>query len=245
MSAASIREHLETMARARIFFAHQSVGQNLLEGLFQLAQEQAIDALPVVDWSPGRPIPEGALAHAPVGRNTDPIGKIADFAAQLRAQESSPPDIALMKLCYVDFDPRSDAEAVFRHYSQTLGVLADEFPGVRFLHMTVPLKARIPNLKDRVKLLLGRSLWEDETNAVRERFNTSMRNRYPVNHIVDVARIEATFPDGSQCTVSVRGSPVSSMVPAYTYDGGHLNSIGQRLVAGEFARVIGSELGSS
>ena len=242
MSGARVRANLEAMTRARIFFAHQSVGRNILEGLMRLAQDHAVDALSVVELSPGNPTPERTLAHASVGRNTDPVSKLTDFSKQLRAQAQNPPDIALMKFCYVDFDPGSDAEALFRDYSQTLRALGEEFPGVRFLHMSVPLTVRMLRLKDRVKLLLGKPLWVDEANAVRERFNERLRESHPEQEIVDIARIESTFPDGARCIETVHGVPVPSMVHSYSDDGGHLNALGQRLLATEFARVVAANL---
>ena len=242
MNGASIRTQLEAMSRARIFFAHQSVGEDILEGLAQLSRNEGIDPVPVLELSPGAPIPEATLGHASVGRNTDPGSKLRAFAAHLRALATNPPDIALMKFCYVDFNPSSDGETLFREYTQTLDALAEALPSVRFLHTTVPLKARWLTPKERIKLLLGKSLWEDETNAVRERFNQLVRQRYSAKQIVDIARIESTFPDGSPCSTRVNGAAAPSMVPGYSRDGGHLNASGQRRVAGAFAQIVGDAL---
>ncbi len=49
--------------------------------------------------------------------------------------------------------------------------------------------------------------------------------------IFDIAKIESTFPDGTRSSFTKDGKTYYSMVPEYTYDGGHLNETGRKKVA--------------
>ena len=49
--------------------------------------------------------------------------------------------------------------------------------------------------------------------------------------LFDLALIEATFPDGSGNVHQKDGQSFQALVPEYTYDGGHLNEKGRRIVA--------------
>jgi len=47
----------------------------------------------------------------------------------------------------------------------------------------------------------------------------------------DLAKLESTFPNGSQSTFTKDGNIYAALVPDYTNDGGHLNEKGRRIVA--------------
>jgi hypothetical protein len=53
-------------------------------------------------------------------------------------------------------------------------------------------------------------------------------------NIIDIAKIESTYPDGSRCSFTMDGKTYYSMVPEYTSDGGHLNETGRKKVAEQF-----------
>jgi hypothetical protein len=50
-------------------------------------------------------------------------------------------------------------------------------------------------------------------------------------NIIDIAKIESTYPDGTRCSFSIDGKTYYSMAPEYTSDGGHLYEIGRKKVA--------------
>jgi hypothetical protein len=143
-----------------------------------------------------------------------------------------------MKFCYVDFEPDTDASDLFSHYRSTMSRLSEQHPDVRFLHTTVPLMTRERRIKDRIRLLLGMPVWEDDANAKRHEFNQLVRETYDSDLIIDVAVEESTRPDGTRQQYTKNDQTYYSLVPAYTTDGGHLNDIGQRKVAAEMVRVI-------
>jgi lysophospholipase L1-like esterase len=66
----------------------------------------------------------------------------------------------------------------------------------------------------------------------RNKFNAMLRHEYAEREpFFDLAKLESTFPDGSQSTFTKDGSIYSSLVPDYTNDGGHLNEKGRRKIA--------------
>jgi len=224
---------LAAVRRARILFSHHSVGANLLEGIGKLDADAGGERLRVVSAETAPPS-GSALIHVSGGRNTDPRSKIDFFAATLRGQASLKPDVAFMKLCFVDFEPRTDVPALFGHYRTALEALKRDFPGVRFAHVAAPLMARPTDLKSRLRRLLGKEVWEDAANARRAEFNQLLARTFAADPIFDLARVESTAPDGRPTTYDLGGHSYQSLYPGYTVDGGHLNALGQR-VAGEAA----------
>jgi len=231
----ALRAQLEQARPRRVLFAHKSVGENVLSGLRAVLAESALEwKIANVDQAPSGAV----LVEATPGENGDPRSKVDGFAALVR-QASPPPDLALMKLCYVDVTEDTDVGAVFGHYEQTLRQLEQEFPRIAFGHVTVPLSPPSRSLKDRVKRWVGRKVWVDGQNAKRAEYNARLRAAFPAERIFDLAAIEATRPDGGREEVVVNGQPVPALVPAYASDAeGHLNALGQRVAAEGFVRFV-------
>jgi len=239
-----IGSKLRTLAASRIYFGHHSVGDSMLSGLELIAVENGVSSIHIVDLdSASDPeLPGAFFAHSRVGRNMDPKSKVDDFARRLRGGLPAKPDLAFMKLCYVDLDPNSDVPGIFDYYRSTLDQLGADSPAVSLVHATVPLMTRQLGLKNRIKLLLGRDLWRDEANIKRWRFNDLLRRTYDEGRIIDIARAESTHADGTRERFAKDGKEYCSLSPAYTDDGGHLNETGQRRVATEMLRVLAGNL---
>lgn len=221
----------------KFLFLHHSVGMNILAGI------QAMDAgLPIVALEQPGALDRPGLVHVGGGRNTDPRSKIDAFAATIRGLGSARPDVAFMKLCYVDFEPRSDVDAILAHYRTTLEALKREFPAIRFAHVTTPLMRRPDDLKSSAKRLLGKEVWDDAANARRAEYNRKLRAAFPADPVLDLARVESTAPDGKEVVAEVAGERVPSLFPGYTEDGGHLNGEGQRVVATAALRFLADAL---
>jgi hypothetical protein len=218
------RADLQAVSRLSVFFGHQSVGGNILEGVQRLAAQEGVP-LAVVEGAPGA----AGIAHAYVGQNGDPAGKIDAFAAAVDA--GKPADVALMKLCYVDFHAGTDPAALFARYQAALAALQRRHPGTTFVHLTAPLTTIQGGWKPLVKRLLGRETSAAE-NARREDFNARVRAAYAGKEpLFDVARLESTRPDGSVAAVEWKGRQVPILAAGYTEDGGHLNAAGQDRLA--------------
>lgn len=226
-----LRAELETVARMSIFFGHQSVGGNLLDGLRRLAAEQGVP-LQIAERAPGA----AGLSHAYLGANGDPAGKIQAFTKAVDA--GGPADVAMMKLCYVDFRAGTDPAAIFAAYQAAVAELRKRHPGTAFVHLTTPLTTIQGGWKPLVKRLLGRETSYAE-NARREAFNALLRAAYAGKEpLFDLARLESTRADGSAETVAWNGKQLPVLAAAYTDDGGHLNAAGQDRVARAFVSFL-------
>jgi hypothetical protein len=207
-----------TAAEPRIYFGHQSVGANILQGVKELGV-----SLPIKDEF--------------LAENGDPLRKLRNFKAAVG--EGSRYDIALVKFCYVDINADTDARALFERYRATLDELRAKNPRTVFVHVTLPLTTVQTGPKAFAKRLLGRAPYGTIENVRREEYNRLVRATYAGHEpIFDIARVESIAPDGTITTVTWNGATVPAMSPAYTDDGGHLNVKGRALAAQEFVTVL-------
>ncbi|MFY3745942.1 hypothetical protein ACOQFB_18670 [Anaeromyxobacter sp. Red801] len=234
------RRDLQALAERRVFFGHQSVGENVIEGLQALAAQEGVPLRVVEARAPG--VAAGTFAHEVVAENGDPLRKLRSFAAALGpGGEGAGAEVALLKFCYVDIRADTDVAALFAAYRKTIGELQAANPATTFVHVTAPLQTVEDGVRGWAKELLGKPRWGTQHNARREEFNALMRREYGGNApLFDLARVESTRPDGSVETSAWQGGAVPALVPAYTDDGGHLNAEGRARAARALAAVIAS-----
>lgn len=225
MAAAVSGEKMNAAAARRVVFAHQSVGMNILDGVRALAAEQGAPLNIVETREPGA---SPGLYHFMVGANENPRGKIADFRTAMQAMVKAP-EIALVKLCYVDFKADTDGAALAHEYIAALDELGQRLPQTRFVAVTSPLTTLPSGPKEIIKSLIGRRSPAPAENATRLAFNHVLRRRFSGANLFDIARLEAGASGAGE---------VEYLRPSLTYDGGHLNDAGQRLVAAEFLTVL-------
>jgi len=232
----ALRADLELLAAKRIYFAHQSVGANILEGLGQLSRDAGA-AVRIVQTARAAELPAGTFGHFFVPENGEPLKKLANFEAALGS--GSKADIALIKFCYVDFDASTDPSALFARYQATIAELRARNPHTVFVHVTAPLTTAQTGFKALAKRLLGRAPYGTIENVRRAQYNELLRHAYAGREpFFDLARLESTAPDGSAVSVEWQGRIVPAMAGAYTDDGGHLNQTGETLAARELIRVL-------
>lgn len=220
----------QTIANRRILFGHQSVGNNLLDGVRQLAEEAQIN-VPITEE---RTVNGPGITHFRVGRNEDPGSKISDFAAVLReAVGGRQPDIAMMKLCYIDINRDTDAKALASQYVETLESLRRQFPQTRLVAVTVPLTTVQTGPKAWVKRLLGKAPAGYLENVRREEFNRILRQQVDKDLLFDLAEAESR-----DATTTFQGQRVKGLRASFTDDGGHLNPQGQRVVASAWIHLL-------
>jgi hypothetical protein len=236
--AGRTRQDLEAVARRAIFFGHQSVGMNLLDGVQKLAAQEGM-ALRVVDVTAAPSAAPSTISHLFVEENGNPARKLQDFARAMGAVPPSSPDIALVKFCYVDFTSDTDARALLARYRATVSELQAQHPGTRFVHVTAALSTVQTGPKAWAKRLLGKTPYGLAENARREDFNALLREAYAGREpLFDLARVESTLPDGSPATVSWKGRNLPVLADAYTDDGGHLNEEGRLRAARELVSIL-------
>jgi hypothetical protein len=244
-------EHLVTdmaqVADLRVYFGHQSVGGNVVNGLRDLSEAVPGRKLVIVDSLAEAVVRPTYFLHTKIGVNGRPETKYQDFSEDVRQLRNSGLDIALCKLCYVDFDANSVPEDVLARYDVRLKDLRRLAPKTIFVHVTTPLTIGTvmrQSVRDRLKTLLRPSDYreavraEELANGKRNRFNELLVQRYAGEPLFDLARVESTRTDGTREAQEVDGRRDFRLVPQYTTDGGHLNQSASRLAARELLRVL-------
>ena len=232
----ALRADLDRIAHERVYFGHQSVGANLLEGVKQLADGAGVP-LRIIESPSAGAVAAGSIAHVFLAENGAPLRKLESFKTALG--EGARVDVALMKFCYVDVNGDTDAKALFERYRATITELRAKNPRTTFVHVTLPLTTAQTGWKALAKRMLGRAPYGTVENLRREEYNTLLRRTYRGREpIFDLARVESTAPDGSTATINWNGTIAPAMVGAYTDDGGHLNAQGKLLAARELIKVL-------
>jgi len=230
----SNNEYLKAVAGKKIFFGHQSVGFNILDGVNGIYEGSGLK-LNVVKSKDAATLKGPAFAHFQVGHNDSPESKIEDFASFMRGGLGNRADVAFFKLCYVDVIYSTDVNGLFKKYKATLAGLKKEFPKTRFVHVTVPLTTPTSPFKGLIKSLMGK----EDNNIKRQLFNEMLRKEYSGREpLFDLAAIESTRPDGSRSSFQKSGNTYYSLAAEYTDDGGHLNGLGKKTVAAELLRLL-------
>jgi hypothetical protein len=185
----------------------------------------------------------GVFAHCRVGKNKDPKSKIDEFVQFIEDGIGNHADIAFYKLCMVDFYTNTDSDKLFSDYRNSMLYIENKFQDTQFIHVTVPITTDPPGIKKwifKLKLLIkkviGKPIFDITT---RTKFNEDLRNEYKEKALFfDLAEIESTFPNGDRCTITKGGTTTLSLVPEYTYDGGHLNKKGRKRVAEQLLLLL-------
>ena len=236
-----LRAQLLRLSQRRIFFGHQSVGMNLLDGVRELVAPYADVGLRVVEVGADTDLPEGTFAHAFMPENGNPGLKLESFERALSSGVGSAADIAFVKFCYVDFSSGTDAPALFARYQAKLTALHARYPRTVFVHLTAPLTTVESGAKAALKRLIGHGPGGLLENARRDEFNELLRRAYGGKEpVFDLARLESTAPDGQRELRDWKGSKVPALVPAYTDDGGHLNPEARLRLARELIALLAS-----
>ncbi len=217
---------LQAFRGKRVYFGHQSVGKNILDGLNSLYRSSGGSLPSIQEVKSASEVKAGGgglLIHSRVGNNGQPDTKLAAFDSMMRTGMADRVDVAMMKLCYVDFSRDTDPREVFDHYRTTMANLERDYPGVKFVYTTVPLTTT-----------------DGFRNNVRTQFNSLVRSELKDKTIFDIAEVESRGPDGSRATGSTYGFPFEQLQSEYASDGAHLNNEGAQRVAGSFVATVNS-----
>jgi hypothetical protein len=226
------RTEWDALARRTVFFGHQSVGENVLDGLRKIGEIENWPALRIVDASaPDTGAIQGpALVHEKIGQNGDPHSKVQAFREALDSGLGARVDVALMKFCFWDIRRDTNIDTVFTEYQQTMADLVRRYPKVTFAYATVPLVAADVDWRARLRRLVGLTTPSDDDNVVRERLNRKIREAYGSGQVLfDVARAEEE-PSGAE--------PQPELAADFSSDGAHLNEAGRRRVGTQFVRAL-------
>lgn len=233
------REQLIAAGKLRVFFGHQSVGWNIISGIQEEYEAAGLTPPPFIETSSPPEQSGPFFAHAPIGANGDPASKIRAFEANLRSGLGEQVQVALMKLCYVDFSADTDVNALFADYASSMSRLEREYPHVEFLYSTAPLTTVDRGLRAHLKALLGRDSQDEALNAVREQYNALVRAKYAsTGRLFDLAAIESTNATGERVEGIAGGHRSYELYAPYASDQGHLNAVGSGLAASALVSLI-------
>jgi hypothetical protein len=223
-------QQLQKVASTSVFFGHQSVGDNIVQGLREHMTADPNLRLNLLE-SDTPPNAGPVFMEFHIGQNGSPGSKDEAFSLAMAKGGGFRGGVALYKYCYVDVTASTDVSTMFHNYRKSVESLKAKYPALTVVHVTVPLTTASDGWKYSIKSALGRTT-EVELNAKRNQFNDLLREQYRNREpIFDLAEAESTLPDGSRSFVTFKGRRVYTLVPAFTEDGGHLNELGRRAVA--------------
>jgi hypothetical protein len=243
-----INRSLKTIAKTRIFFGHQSVGNNIIEGIKSLHNKNSSDSINFIELPAENPLTPPFFLHKRIGKNRDPKNKCDEFKIVVNdlAREI---DIAILKFCYIDISAKTDVEELFNYYKQTVSEIRKQNTHVTIIHTTVPLISKSGGDKSKknqvityIKRVLGQLPSFDADNIKRNEYNNLLREYFKTEPIIDIAKAEAFHDSDKEVSFCHRKKNYQCMYNGYTNDGGHLNKLGQKKVAENFVKVLAGEL---
>lgn len=236
--AAPLSDHQISRLNAnKVFFGHQSVGGNVVQGIRDIMDQDHRLRLNLVNSAEPQSVSGPAFVESLIGKNGDPRSKDKAFADILGRGMGLQGGIALYKYCYVDVDPDTDVQQLFENYRTEIAELAIKYPALMIVPVTVPLTTDEPGLRTWVKTMIGRPTSRD-INLKRNQFNALLRKNYAGKLVFDLAQIESTRPDGSRSYVVIHGQTIYTLAPELTTDGGHLNQAGRQAAARQLLEVL-------
>lgn len=243
------KEYWAKLAEMKIFFGHQSVGYNIIDGIKDIINERDYIKLNIIETNDPAVFDRPVFAHSQVGINTKPFSKIKRFEEIMNSGVGTKADIAFFKFCYVDIMRDSDPREIFDAYSAAMEELKSRYPEAKFLYVTAPIRS-VPKsvkriFKQTIKLIIGMPGFRED-NIVRRSYNKLLTNAYSgTEPLFDLALAESVNTSGLSYYVSKGTEKVSVMAPEYTEDGGHLNGLGRRNVAEQLLIILAEIAGSS
>ena len=225
------------IANKRIYFAHQSVGFNIIDGVNDLIGENPAARLKIAETIDHNSFKEPIFAHSRVGKNQSPETKVDGFVKNIEQGIGDNADYAFLKLCYVDITADTDYEKLFGYYERALAKLKESYGTTTFIHITIPVTKIQSGLKGIIKRMVGKSIGYED-NYKRHLFNQMLRDRYNGKEPLFDLAMEESGAAGEQAVYSLNGEKFHTLAPDYTDDGGHLNVVGRRVIAKRLLRFI-------
>jgi hypothetical protein len=224
-----------------VFFGHQSVGANLIQGLGELGDDHPFGAWHVTRLAAYQPTMRSThvLIHERLGENRNPSTKLDAFQQLFASGMVTGVDVALLKFCYVDVSTRTEAESLRGKYEACVEQLTKQQDTARLAHVTIPLRQGPHGIHALLGRALGRRHREHERNRAREGFNDWLRARYAsTGTLFDLALLESTRRNGRRHLQRDGADLVPCLAPEWTYDGGHLNESGRSMAARAFLQFL-------
>jgi hypothetical protein len=233
-----LKEDLKVLGQERVFFGHQSVGNNILAGLGEIIKENPEAQLNFLNWTDSLHLSQTFFVGGSIGENEKPRSKFDDYVRIVGKLSHANLSIALMKLCFVDVTQQTNVDQIFDEYVSTIESLKQKHPSTTFVHVTVPLTTEADLARRLYRSLRGRAIDYIVDNRARERYNEKLRRRFVSEPIFDLAAVESTHPDGNREGGKTPSGTYFSLVKEYASDEGHLNEYGRKIAARELVRTL-------
>lgn len=208
---------LYTLKGKKVYFAHQSVGNNIVQGLSSLIEKSEdikfIKIVTLEDYLKDNYEHNDSFfyfIHSRIGQNGHPDIKLNDF---LQKCDSLPDiDAAFIKLCYADVRHETDVQVLYKNYVETLSQLQKKHQQAKFIYFTVPYTTKEGYFKGTLKKVMGKH----DNNIARNKLNTLIRQTNNID-IFDIGFYESHLEsDNTELEKEY-------LLKEYTYDNGHLN----------------------
>ncbi len=222
------------LSKKSVYFGHQSVGNNIMEGIQDVLEENPQIKLTVVESRDPGAVSPAVFVHSRIGKNEEPLTKSSDFYSLMEDGLGNKVDFAFFKFCYIDIPAGTDVDGLFASYKKNMARLRGLYPETTFIHLTAPITVVQPGPKAVIKKLIGRAPGGYEANITRSRYNELLRKEYEGKEpVFDIAMVEATYTDGRTEVFRYDGHEYHALIHEYTHDGRHLNEKGRSRVATE------------
>ncbi len=202
---------VQSLLAKKSFFGHQSVGGNIVQGIYDLIATDSRLTLRVVTSSDPASVSGPAFIEATIGANGDPASKDSAFASIVDGGFGAQSSIAMYKYCWIDINDSTDVQQMAQNYINNLNTLKARYPASKFVPITIPLTT--------------------DPSKNRNEFNKLIRQAFTGTAIFDLAEVESTHGDGSRSYSIVDGQTIYTLASEYTTDGGHLNDVGRQAAA--------------
>jgi len=240
------QKNWDILAKKKIFFGHQSVGYNIIDGIKDLMKRNPEIKLNIKETNNPNDFSEPVFAHSRIGKNYDPYSKIKAFEHYLDNGIGEKVDIAFFKFCYVDFSNKTNIQNLFKNYKNTLSKLKMKYPHIIFIHVTSPLTIKkswisllISKIKGFIKHIIGKPVYNP---SLRDDFNHMLRQEYLEKELLfDLAEKEALKKVVNE-TVSNDKNKRFFLLPDFTDDGGHLNEFGRSIIAEQLLIFLSTKI---
>jgi hypothetical protein len=220
------KSDLNSLPGKKVYFAHQSVGYNIIEGMKKIIAKNNelnfIKILTLEEYLQAKITEDDSsfyLIHSGIGRNMFPDSKISDFRNKL--DTIGQVDAAFLKFCFIDVNRSTDVNLLHRNYMDAMSQFRLKYGNTKFLYFTCPVTAKENFIRGVIKAILNRP---DDLNKNRNRFNNLIRENENIE-LFDLAFYESH--EDNEKTTSER----EYLLKKYsTSDGGHLNDPGSEKI---------------
>jgi len=240
-----------------IYFGHMSVGNNIIDGMATIIEQKGqSDIVKILRIENVDKINGHGFYHSTIGKNLDPISKIDAFKNKIIDQRiGKKVDIAFFKFCFVDINKDTDINEVFSEYVNCIEEINEQYPELKILHVTCPLKYHLHfgnikagNLNKTLRKFarFGVNLFTgDQDNIKRNEYNRLVVDKYgKSDYLFDLAKFESTTKNGGQTSFIYKDKKYLCLNDEYTQDGGHLDELGKIVIGKKMLEYLTAIKGS-